>query len=129
MAPRLLVTGPLGPHNPTNAEYLAELRTKACEQRAEGDITFLYDAVVDEQGRHPLAISNSVMSDLFRLADALLFPSQAEGFGIPLLEAGLSGLPIFCSELPVSREVARARRSCSGSTNIPTRLRGISRRC
>ena len=31
---------------------------------------------------------------LFRLSDALLHPSSAEGFGIPPLEAALSGLPV-----------------------------------
>ena len=38
--------------------------------------------------------------------DALLFPSQAEGFGLPLVEASYFKLPILCSDIPVFREIA-----------------------
>jgi mannosylglucosylglycerate synthase len=33
-------------------------------------------------------------------------PSHQEGFGMPILEAGLEGLPVFTSEIPASREIA-----------------------
>lgn len=38
-------------------------------------------------------------------ADALLFPSLAEGFGLPALEAAALGTPVICSDLPVFREI------------------------
>jgi glycosyltransferase involved in cell wall biosynthesis len=47
-----------------------------------------------------------MMGDLYQLADLLIFPSAQEGFGIPLLEAGLVRLPIFCSDIPPFREIA-----------------------
>jgi len=39
-------------------------------------------------------------------ARALLFPSHAEGFGLPALEAASLGVPVVCNDLPVFREVA-----------------------
>jgi glycosyltransferase involved in cell wall biosynthesis len=48
------------------------------------------------------------MASLYAMADALLLPSQEEGFGIPMLEAGLFRLPIFCSDIPALRATGRA---------------------
>jgi glycosyltransferase involved in cell wall biosynthesis len=39
-------------------------------------------------------------------AQALLFPSFAEGYGIPLVEALSLGTPVIASDLPVFREIA-----------------------
>jgi glycosyltransferase involved in cell wall biosynthesis len=41
-----------------------------------------------------------------RGATALLFPSFAEGFGLPLAEAAVLGVPVLASDLPVFREIA-----------------------
>lgn len=38
-------------------------------------------------------------------AQALLFPSEAEGFGFPPLEAAMAGAVPICSNLPVFREI------------------------
>lgn len=38
-------------------------------------------------------------------ADAVLFPSYIETFGLPLAEAGVLGKKIICSDLPYSRDV------------------------
>ncbi|MDE3090410.1 MAG: glycosyltransferase family 4 protein [Chloroflexota bacterium] len=94
---KLVVTGPPGPHNPTNIEYLERLRMLRKMRGVEAAVIFLHDyGTVDDAMRR----------DLFLLADALLFPSEREGFGIPLLEAGLTRLPIFCADLPPFRASA-----------------------
>ena len=95
---KLVVTGPPGPHNPTNAAYLQQLFALRESLGAQDAITFLY-----ELG----SVGAAQLRDLYLLADGLLFPSEREGFGIPLLEAGLSRLPIFCAELPPLRETGQ----------------------
>ena len=45
------------------------------------------------------------MADLYFLADALLLPSREEGFGLPLLEAGLARLPAFTTDLAPFRDI------------------------
>ncbi|MCK4899639.1 MAG: glycosyltransferase, partial [Anaerolineales bacterium] len=57
-------------------------------------------------------LPDEVIADFFRLADILLFPSQQEGFGIPILEAGLARMPIFASDIPPFHE------SSAGSVNL-----------
>lgn len=47
----------------------------------------------------PEPLSEREMHGVLRLADALFFPSRQEGFGIPVLEAALQRLPIFCSDI------------------------------
>lgn len=42
-----------------------------------------------------------------RSARALLFPSLAEGYGLPLVEALASGTPVIASDLPVFREIGQ----------------------
>jgi glycosyltransferase involved in cell wall biosynthesis len=46
------------------------------------------------------------VSALYDRAEALLFLSRGEGFGLPLVEAAHHGTPILCSDLPVFREIA-----------------------
>lgn len=96
---RLIVTGPPGPHNPANAAYLQSLLDLRRELGLESSAHFMY-----ELGIIP---DDDTMADLYRLADALLFPSAKEGFGIPMLEAGLARLPIFCSDIPSLREIGQ----------------------
>ena len=44
------------------------------------------------------------IAELFRLADVVLFPSHREGFGIPVLEAGLGRVPVFAADIPTVQE-------------------------
>ncbi|HUF37175.1 MAG TPA: glycosyltransferase family 4 protein [Anaerolineales bacterium] len=101
--PVLLVTGPPGPHNPANAAYLDSLRDLRRDMGVEGQVHFVYEQ--GEPGR-PLHLPDEAIAGLYRLADLMLFPSLREGFGIPVLEAGLARLPVFAADIPPVRESA-----------------------
>jgi glycosyltransferase involved in cell wall biosynthesis len=94
----LVVTGPPGPHNPANAVYLQRLKDLRLELDLESSAHFLTEVL-------GATLHDEAISDLFRLADALFLPSREEGFGIPILEAGLARLPVFCSDIPPLREL------------------------
>ena len=50
-------------------------------------------------------LSDEELERMWRLAACAAFPSRAEGFGFPVLEAMARGLPVACSDIPVLREV------------------------
>jgi glycosyltransferase involved in cell wall biosynthesis len=45
------------------------------------------------------------VESLWRMADCAVFPTRAEGFGLPVLEAMGRGVPVACSDIPVLHEV------------------------
>ena len=51
-------------------------------------------------------LSTPGLARLMQGATALLMPSFIEGYGLPLVEAAASGLPVVASVIPVHREVA-----------------------
>lgn len=99
---RLVVTGPPGPHNPTNAAYLDHLLTLRTSLGLGEAAHFVYEA--GESRETPLLLTDEEVANFYQIADALMFPSQQEGFGIPVLEAALAHLPIFATDLPPFRE-------------------------
>lgn len=54
------------------------------------------------------AADDAAVAGLFARARATLFPTLAEGCGLPLLESLWLGVPCLCSDLPVLRENADA---------------------
>jgi glycosyltransferase involved in cell wall biosynthesis len=97
---KLIVTGPLGPHNPDNEEYFNRLVSLRTDLHLDDSVHFLAEMTNDY-------LPDAVIADFYRLADVLLLPSREEGFGIPILEAGLARLPVFCSNLPPLQQLGR----------------------
>jgi glycosyltransferase involved in cell wall biosynthesis len=49
-------------------------------------------------------VTDAKIGALLHHSRALLFPSFAEGFGLPVAEALAAGIPVICSDLPALRE-------------------------
>jgi mannosylglucosylglycerate synthase len=88
----LIVTGPLGAHNSANAAYFEKLKNLRAELDLSGAAIFLAELI-------DTYLPDEVIADFYRLADALFMPSREEGFGIPVIEAAFSKLPVFCTNI------------------------------
>ncbi len=75
-------------------EYEARLRAVA-EELGVTDRVHLPDWVEEPD-----------LEDLYRLAACFALPSRLEGFGLPLLEAMVRGVPVVCSDQSALPEVA-----------------------
>jgi alpha-1,2-rhamnosyltransferase len=82
-----------------------------------GRIGWLCDEIVVSIRSHPMFgsrlfffddASDSELEFCYSHAKALLCPSINEGFGLPVIEAQMKGLPVFASDITVFREVAGA---------------------
>ncbi|HEY4362245.1 MAG TPA: glycosyltransferase family 1 protein [Bryobacteraceae bacterium] len=51
-------------------------------------------------------LKRSDLLQLYARASAFVYPSQFEGFGMPVLEALAAGIPVACSHIPPLQEVA-----------------------
>src|ERR1019366_2400363 len=72
----------------------AQLRARAAEVGAGEDVRFLG------------WVSAAELEGLYAAAACFVFPSLAEGFGLPVLEAMARGLPVACSGRGALAEVA-----------------------
>ena len=57
-------------------------------------------------------ISDDELQKAYADSDALIAASYAEGFGLPIVEAGHFGKPVIASDIPVFREVTASGQNC-----------------
>jgi glycosyltransferase involved in cell wall biosynthesis len=51
-------------------------------------------------------VSDAELESCYELAQCLIFASEGEGFGLPIIEASKRGLPLLLRDIPIFREVA-----------------------
>jgi glycosyltransferase involved in cell wall biosynthesis len=85
-----LITAATDPHNADTTAYAKELCARRKELGLEDAALFTSDAQAPDRDH---------TASLYVISDALLFPSKQEGFGLPVVEAALHRLPIFCTDI------------------------------
>jgi glycosyltransferase involved in cell wall biosynthesis len=60
---------------------------------------------VSDRVRFPEWLQDEQLEGLYACAEAFVLPSLIEGFGLPVIEAMLRGVPVACSDVPTLVEV------------------------
>jgi len=106
---KLLLTANIDYKREKNLNYYNYLKDLVQELRLKKHVFFLEEYfkrfATDKKPAPAIPIP-----ELFLISDFLLFTSRVEGFGLPLIEAGLIRCPIFTVDIPSLREI--------GTTNI-----------
>lgn len=101
---KLVVTGPPDPHDTQSMAYFQSLQALRRQLGVEDEMRFVFESGPDPTW--PFIINAPVVGDLFRVSDVMFMPSHREGFGMPVLEAGLVGMPVLCTgDVPAAREI------------------------
>jgi glycosyltransferase involved in cell wall biosynthesis len=101
--PKLVLTGPPDPHDAESMAYYRELQAMREQLGVVEEMRFVFESGPDpDQG---LTIDAQVVGDLFRVSDLVFMPSHREGFGMPVPEAGLVGVPVVCTRVPAAVEI------------------------
>lgn len=98
-----IMTGAYDPHEGRAVSYYRRLRYWINELDMQDNIAILAEYRFKDKKK--LIPDRIFIRDLYLMADLLLMTSKDEGFGLPLLEAGMIKLPIACSEISPFLEV------------------------
>jgi len=93
-----LVTGAPDPHNDESRAYGEELKKLIVELGVESEFLFVSEI---------FSVKDADLIGLYTVSDLLFLPSKQEGFGLPLLEAGLFRMPVFCPRLEPMQSVLK----------------------
>jgi glycosyltransferase involved in cell wall biosynthesis len=103
LRPRLVITGPPDPHDLQDMAYYHSLLDLRHKLEVVEEARFVYES--GSQVGKGYTIDLPVVMELYRVCDVLFMPSHREGFGMPILEAGMIGMPIFSTPIPAAQEI------------------------
>jgi glycosyltransferase involved in cell wall biosynthesis len=72
-------------------------------------------------------VDRDVLAAIYRRAAVVLMPSEAEGFGLPIIEAMAGGRTVVASDIPVLREVGGEAALYCPVANVPVWIDTVSR--
>ncbi len=118
--PKLIVTGPPDPHDAESMAYFQALQALRRQLAIEEEMHFVFES--GSVPNQPFVIDERVVGDLFRVSDVMFMPSHREGFGMPVLEAGLVGVPVVCTYVPAAEEIGGADVTLFDTAEDPAHL-------
>lgn len=71
------------------------------------------------------SVDEPTLARLYAACDLLLFPTLEEGFGLPVVEAFASGLPVVASSVEVIEEVAGGAARLADPADVPALVRAV----
>ena len=84
------------------------------DQQRLAQVLGLEDSIITVPSVEP-----AVLAALYRRTALLLLPSEAEGFGLPLVEAMACATPVIASDIPVLREVGAGAAVYCAVADVP----------
>ena len=93
-----LVTGAPDPHNAEARRYGEELKALVEGLGVTNEFHFVSET---------FKVSDDDLLGLYNAADLLFLPSRQEGFGLPLLEAGVFRMPVFCARVEPMQSIVK----------------------
>ncbi|MCF7792286.1 MAG: glycosyltransferase [Victivallales bacterium] len=97
----LHITGPVPIEHQADLEEVLNAYIDLCNSVSPNISERVFIAFSVGTEDHPAlkkaCLNKLCIEEIYRLADIILFPSETEGRGLPIIESGASGVPIICS--------------------------------
>ena len=102
---KYLITGVQDYQNPDSIDYFNDLEKLILKLDMKKDVIFLshYKFINGKE----YDVKNMNILNLYLLSDFLLLPSKLEGFGLQIIESGLTKTPVICSNILPFGEIAK----------------------
>lgn len=95
------ISGPVPIEHQQDLEEVLNAYVEMCNNISANIANKVFIAFSVGTEKHPSLEKNGLdelcIEDIYKLADIILFPSETEGRGLPIIESGACGIPIVCS--------------------------------